>query len=72
MNTPQTQIPVGATTKDGTLTPTPHIVAVLVGGVLGFLSTKLPFLGAYSVPISIGLTTVLTTAVHFVQAKLAE
>jgi hypothetical protein len=67
MNTP---IPVKAT--DGTLNATPHIVAVLVGGIVGFLSTKLPFLGEYSVPISIGLTTVLTTAVHFVQAKLAE
>jgi hypothetical protein len=66
MNTP---IPVS---KDPTLTATPHIVAVIVGGICGFLSTKVGLPADYVALISVGATTVLTSAVHFIMAKLAE
>jgi small basic protein len=69
MNTP---IIASIPSTDGTLKPAPHIVAVLVGGILGFLTTKVGIPTEYVTYISVGVTTLLTTAVHFIQAKLAE
>jgi len=61
-----------APTNDPTLNATPHIVAVVVGALAGFLSTKVGVPLEYVSIISIGVTTVATSFVHWVQAKLAQ
>lgn len=63
--------PIPVAPKDSTLTPTPHIVAVVVGAVGGFLSTKVGLPAEYVSLISIGLTATLTTGIHFLLAKIA-
>jgi hypothetical protein len=68
MNSP-TPIPAA---KDSTLTATPHVVAVVVGVICGFLSTKIGIPAQYVAIASVGLTGLLTTGVHFVMAKLSE
>jgi hypothetical protein len=57
---------------DTTLTATPHIVAVVAGGLSGFLSTKIGLPADYVSLISVGVTTVMTSFVHWLLAKLSQ
>jgi len=57
---------------DGTLKAVPHIVAVITGAITGFLTLHIGLPADYSSYVGIGVATVLTTAVHWIQAKLAE
>ena len=72
MNTPSTQIPVNPTSTDTTLTPTPHIISVVVGGILGFLTTKVGVPAEVVPYVTVAVTSVVTTAVHFLLAKITE
>jgi hypothetical protein len=66
-----TQIPIPAP-ADGTLTATPHVVAVVVAAVTTFITTKLHLDTATTAWVAGGTATALTTLVHWLQAKLAE
>lgn len=57
---------------DGTLTVTPHVVAVIAGAFVGWLSMQLHLPAAWAPYVTLGLTTLMTTGVHFVQAKIDE
>jgi hypothetical protein len=63
--------PTPVASKDSTLTATPHVVAVVVGAIAGFLTTKVGLPAEYVSLASIGLTAAFTTGIHFVLAKLA-
>ncbi len=65
-----TPFPVKPT--DPTLSATPHVVAVVVGVITAFISGKLGLDSATTAWVAGGLGTVLTTLVHWLQAKLAE
>lgn len=57
---------------DGTLTPVPHVVAVATGLFTGWATTKLGLPTQYASYAAILVATLLTSAVHFLQAKLDE
>lgn len=65
-----TSIPVKP--ADGTLSATPHVVSLAVGALTAFLTTKLHLDAATTAYVAGGAATVLTTLVHWGQAKLAE
>jgi hypothetical protein len=57
-------------TNDPTLTATPHIVAVIIGVAAGWLTSKgVP--AEYVTWGAIGATTVGTSLVHWIMAKLS-
>jgi hypothetical protein len=66
-----TQIPV-TPPVDGTLTATPHVVAVVVTAITTFITTKLHLDAVTTAWVAGGASTLLTSAVHWIQAKLAE
>lgn len=57
---------------DGTLTITPHAVAVAAGLITGWMTTKIGLSPAHATYASIVIATLITTAVHFIQAKIDE
>lgn len=58
--------------SDNTLTLTPHVISVIVGGILGFVSTKVPFLAPYTAWASPLVAAGITSFAHWIQAKAAE
>jgi len=74
MSTPQPvkQPPALPPSSDGTLNATPHIVAVLTGLVTGFLTLHVGLPADYAPYAAAAVASVLTSAVHWFQAKLAE
>jgi hypothetical protein len=58
--------------NDPTLTSPPHIASVLTGIVAGFLSTKVGLPPDITSVVSLAIGSVVTSAVHWIQAKLVQ